>query len=134
MLFMGGSIYSSLREAAAFFYPHDPRAGGQRENETGAYIPCESVGARHSRGEAILVHNPELHGLVLKRGHPHKNRSGTAHERSVNTSHFDTLVTFLWYDPLISGGLRSVGWGTSLPRVATLSFPPLFLVSVTRCF
>src|ERR687889_2106091 len=78
MLFMGGSIYSSLREAAAFFYPHDPRAGGQRENETGAYIPCDSVGHRPSRGEAILVHNPELHGLVLKRGHPHKNRSGTA--------------------------------------------------------
>src|SRR5919107_3983184 len=131
MLFMGGSIYSSLREAAAFFYPHDPRAGGQRENETGAYIPCESVGHRPSRGEATLVHNPELHGLVLKRGHPHKNRSGTAHERSVNTSHFDTLVTFLWYDPLISGGLRSVGWGTSLPRVATLSFPPLFRVCNT---
>src|SRR5215210_1449189 len=67
MLFMGGSIYSSLREAVAFFYPHDPRAGGQRENETGAYISCESVGHRPSRGEAILVHNPELHGLVLKR-------------------------------------------------------------------
>ena len=45
--------------------------------------------------------------------------------------YFDTLVTFLWYDLLISGGLRSVGWGTSLPRVTTLSFPPLFLVCNT---
>src|SRR5918994_1217718 len=44
--------------------------------------------------------------------------------------YFDTLVTFLWYDLAISGGLRSrsVGWGTSLPRVTTLSFLPLFLV------
>src|ERR687890_1917664 len=45
--------------------------------------------------------------------------------------HFDTLVTFLWYDLVISGGLRSVGWGTSLPRVTTLSFPPLFRVCNT---
>jgi hypothetical protein len=88
-------------------------------------------GHRPSRGEAILVHNPELHRLVLKRGHRTKTvREQRTRNRSTRP-YFDTLVTFLWYDLLISGGLRSVGWGTSLPRVTTLSFPPLFRVCNT---
>jgi hypothetical protein len=28
--------------------------------------------------EAIFVHNPELHGLVLKRSHPHKKLFGNS--------------------------------------------------------
>ena len=95
MLFMGGSIYSSLRETAAFLYPHDPRAGVQRENGTGAYIPCESLGTGLLAEKQFSCTIPGCTALCSREATHTKCCSGTAHEKSVNTPYFDTLVTFL---------------------------------------
>ena len=114
-----------------FSTPHDPRAGVQRENGIGPYIPYESLGTGPLAEKQFSCTIPGCTALRSREATRTKRCSGTAHESSVNTPYLDTLVTFLWYDLLISGGLRSVGGGTSLPRVTTLSFPPLFLVCNT---
>ena len=111
-----------------FSTPHDPRAGVQRENGTGAYIPCESSGTGPLAEKQFWCTIPSCTALCSRGATAQKTvREQRTRNRSTRP-YFDTLVTFLWYDLLISGGLRSVGWGTSLPRVTTLSFPPLFLV------
>ena len=111
-----------------FSTPHDPRAGVQRENGTGAHIPCESSGTGPLAEKQFWCTIPSCTALCSRGATAQKTvREQRTRARSTRP-YFDTLVTFLWYDLLISGGLRSVGWGTSLPRVTTLSFPPLFLV------
>ena len=114
-----------------FSTPDDPRAGGSVKTgpvpiyPTRVWAPAFSrrsnFGAQSQVGRPCTQEKPPAQNAV--REQRTRNRS--------TRPYFDTLVTFLWYDLLISGGLRSVGWGTSLPRVTTLSFPPLFLVCNT---
>jgi hypothetical protein len=114
-----------------FSTPDDPRAGGQRKKGpvpislTRVWAPAFSrrsnFGAQSRAARSCTQERPPARKAV--REQRTRNRP--------TRPYFDTLVTFLWYDLAISGGLRSVGWGTSLPRVTTLSFPPYFLVCNT---
>src|ERR671916_2599852 len=114
-----------------FSTPHDPRAGVQRENGSGAYIPFESSGTGPLAEKQLWCTIPSCTALCSRGATAQKTvREQRTRARSTRP-YLDTLVTFLWYDLLISGGLRSVGGGASLPRVTTLSFPPLFLVCNT---
>jgi hypothetical protein len=111
-----------------FSTPHDPRAGVQRENGTGAYILARVWAPAFSRRSNFRAQSRVARPRAQAKP-PAQNAVREQRTRNRSTRpYFDTLVTFLWYALLISGGLRSVGWGTSLPRVTTLSFPPLFLV------
>lgn len=114
-----------------FSTPHDPRAGVQRENGTGAYILARVWAPAFSRRSNFRAQSRVARPRAQAKP-PAQNAVREQRTRNRSTRpYFDTLVTFLWYALLISGGLRSVGWGTSLPRVTTLSFPPLFLVCNT---
>ena len=61
-----------------FSTPDDPRAGGQRKKWGRCLYPLREFGHRPSRGEAIWVHNPKLHGLALKKGYPHEKPFGNS--------------------------------------------------------
>jgi hypothetical protein len=109
-LIVGGRIYSSLRETAAFFASGDPRPDDQRKKRAGAY-PLREFG-----------HRPCTQGRP-----PHEESFGNS-VREMGPIHlrFETLVTLLWYDLVTGGGLRSVGWG-DFPSTSDYSILPVAL-------
>src|ERR671916_1652522 len=88
---------------------HEP--GVQRENGTGAYIPYEGLGTGLLAEKQFSCTIPSCTALRSREAtHTKAFREQHTSNRSTRP-YFDTLVTFMWYDLLISGGLRSVGWG-----------------------